>query len=163
MSIYDFIIIGGGSAGCVLANRLSADESARVLLLEAGGEDSAPEVHIPALFGTMFGTNVDWAYRTVVQAGTGRRIAVPRGRMLGGSSSLNAMIYARGNPADYDAWETGHGAAGWGHRDVLPYFRRSEHNSRLGPPWHGADGPLHVQDPVYVHELNEHWVESAQA
>jgi choline dehydrogenase len=158
---YDFIIVGGGSAGCVLANRLSADESARVLLLEAGGDASAPVVQTPALFATMFGTDVDWSYRTVVQAGTGSRIAAPRGRMLGGSSSLNAMIYARGNPADYDGWANQHGATGWAHHDVLPYFLRSERNSRLGGPWHGVDGPLHVQDPVYLHELNERWVASA--
>ena len=119
---FDFIIVGAGSAGCVLANRLSADESARVLLLEAGGDASAPEVRIPALFGTMFGTDMDWAYRTVVQKRTGSRIAIPRGRMLGGSSSLNAMIYVRGNPADYDGWQTQHGATGWGYHDVLPYF-----------------------------------------
>lgn len=158
---FDFIVIGAGSAGCVLANRLSADESARVLLLEAGGDASAPEVHIPALFGTLFGTDMDWAYRTVVQAGTGSRIAMPRGRMLGGSSSLNAMIYIRGNPADYDGWQTQYSAAGWGYRDVLPYFLRAERNARLGPPLHGADGLLHVQDPVYLHSLNELWVASA--
>jgi len=161
---YDFVIVGAGSAGCVLANRLSADESVQVLLLEAGGDGSAPEVLVPpALFGTMFGTDVDWGYRTVVQAGTGKPVSMPRGRMLGGSSSLNAMIYARGNPADYDGWETQHGATGWNYREVLPYFIRSERNSRLGGPWHGVDGPVHVQDPVYVHEVNELWVESAAA
>jgi choline dehydrogenase len=160
---FDFIVIGAGSAGCVLANRLSADESTRVLLLEAGGDASAPEVHIPALFGTLFGTDMDWSYRTVVQASTGTSIAMPRGRMLGGSSSLNAMIYIRGNPADYDGWQTQHGAIGWGYQDVLPYFLRAERNARLGPPLHGVDGPLHVQDPVYLHILNELWVASAAA
>jgi choline dehydrogenase len=160
---FDFIVIGAGSAGCVLANRLSADESARILLLEAGGNDSAPEVRIPALFGTLFGTDMDWAYRTVVQERTGSRIAIPRGRMLGGSSSLNAMIYIRGNPADYDGWETQHGAAGWGFHDVLPYFLRAERNARLGLPLHGVDGLLHVQDPIYLHPLNELWVASAAA
>lgn len=160
---FDYIVVGAGSAGCVLANRLSADGSARVLLLEAGGEDSAPEVHIPALFGTLFGTAMDWGYRTVPQAGTGSQVAVPRGRMLGGSSSLNAMIYMRGNPADYDAWRTEHGVTGWDFEEILPYFLRAERNSRLGPPLHGVYGPLHVQDPVYLHPFNELWAASAAA
>jgi choline dehydrogenase len=160
---FDFIVVGAGSAGCVLANRLSADGSARVLLLEAGGDDSAPEVHIPALFGALFGTEMDWAYRTVPQAGTGSRVLVPRGRVLGGSSSINAMIYARGNPADYDCWRAEHGAIGWGYDEVLPYFVRAERNARLGPPLHGVDGPLHVQDPIYLHSLNRLWVASAAA
>jgi choline dehydrogenase len=161
--VFDFIVVGAGSAGCVLANRLSADGSARVLLLEAGGDDSAPEVHIPALFGMLFGTEMDWAYRSVWQDGTGSRVAVPRGRMLGGCSSLNAMVYNRGNPVDYDGWLTEHGATGWSFDEVLPYFVRSERNARLGAPLHGVDGPMHVQDPVYVHSLNELWVASAAA
>jgi choline dehydrogenase len=161
--VFDFIVVGAGSAGCVLANRLSADGSARVLLLEAGGDDSAPEVHIPALFGMLFGTEMDWAYRTVLQAGTGSRVAVPRGRMLGGCSSLNAMVYTRGNPSDYNGWCSEHGATGWGYDEVLPYFRRAECNARLGSPLHGVDGPMYVQDPVYVHILNELWVASAAA
>jgi choline dehydrogenase len=161
--VFDFIVVGAGSAGCVLANRLSADGSARVLLLEAGGDDSAPEVHIPAFFGMLFGTEMDWAYRSVLQAGTGSRVAVPRGRMLGGCSSLNAMVYTRGNPSDYDGWRSEHGATGWGYDEVLPYFLRAECNARLGAPLHGVDGPTHVQDPVYVHSLNELWVASAAA
>jgi choline dehydrogenase len=162
-NVFDFIVIGAGSAGCVLAYRLSADGFARVLLLEAGGDDSTPEVHIPALFGTLFGTEMDWAYRTVPQACTGSQIAVPRGRMLGGSSSMNAMIYVRGNPADYDGWRAEHGATGWSYSDVLPYFIRAERNARLGSPLHGVDGPLCVQDPVYLHSLNRLWVASAAA
>ncbi|HEV7579181.1 MAG TPA: GMC family oxidoreductase N-terminal domain-containing protein, partial [Mycobacterium sp.] len=145
--VFDFIVVGAGSAGCVLANRLSADGSARVLLLEAGGDDSAPEVHIPALFGMLFGTEMDWAYRSVLQAGTGSRVAVPRGRMLGGCSSLNAMVYNRGNPSDYNRWRSEHGATGWGYDEVLPYFLRAECNARLGSPLHGVDGPMYVQDP----------------
>ncbi len=161
--VFDFIVVGAGSAGCVLANRLTADGSARVLLLEAGGEDSAPEVRIPILFGALMGTDMDWSYRSVLQAGTGSQVAVPRGRMLGGTSSMNAMVYIRGNPADYDCWQTHHGATGWGYDEVLPYFVRAESNARLGCPLHGVDGPQHVQDPVYVHRLNELWVESAAA
>jgi choline dehydrogenase len=161
--VFDFIVVGAGSAGCVLANRLSADGSARVLLLEAGGDDSAPEVHIPAFFGMLFGTEMDWAYRSVLQAGTGSRVAVPRGRMLGGCSSLNAMVYNRGNRADYDGWQAQYGATGWGYDEVLSYFVRAECNARLGWPLHGVDGPMQVQDPVYVHRLNELWVASAAA
>ncbi|MEC4763249.1 GMC family oxidoreductase N-terminal domain-containing protein [Mycobacterium sherrisii] len=128
---FDFIVVGAGSAGCVLANRLTADGCARVLLLEARGEDSAPEVHIPAFFGALFETEMDWAYRTVPQTGTGGRVAVPRGRLLGGSSSINGMIYVRGNPADYDCWRDEHGAVGWGYEEVLPYFIRAERTARL--------------------------------
>jgi choline dehydrogenase len=160
---FDYIVVGAGSAGCVLADRLTADGSTRVLLLEAGGEDSAPQVHTPALFGTLFGTEMDWGYQTVPQAGTGARVAVPRGRMLGGSSSLNAMVYVRGNRADYDGWQANYGAAGWSYADVLPYFTRAECNARLGAPQHGTHGPLHVQDPSYVHEMNRWWVDSATA
>jgi choline dehydrogenase len=160
---FDYIVVGAGSAGCVLADRLTADGSTRVLVLEAGGEDSASQVRTPALFGTLFGTEMDWAYRTVRQAGSGTRVAVPRGRMLGGSSSLNAMVYIRGNRADYDGWQANYGATGWSYADVLPYFMRAECNSRLGAPLHGIDGPLHVQDPTYLHEMNQRWVASARA
>lgn len=160
---FDHIVVGAGSAGCVLANRLSADASTRVLLLEAGGEDSAPEVHIPALFGTLFGTEMDWAYRSVKQSGTGTSVCIPRGRVLGGCSSMNAMVYIRGNRLDYDGWDADYGAAGWRYDDVLPYFVRAEHNARLHGPLHGVDGPLHVQDPVYLHDLNLKWMESATA
>jgi choline dehydrogenase-like flavoprotein len=161
VNVFDYIVVGAGSAGCVLADRLSADGSTRVLLLEAGGSDSAPQVRAPALFGSLLGTDMDWGYGTVAQAGTGSRVAVPRGRMLGGSSSLNAMVYIRGNRADYDGWQTDHGATGWSYHDVLPYFARAERNSRLEAPWHGVDGPLHVQDPTYLHEMNRRWMESA--
>ncbi len=156
-------MVGAGSAGCVLANRLSVDGMTRVLLLEAGGRDSAPAVHTPALFGTLFNTEMDWAYRTVPQSGTGARVWIPRGRMLGGSSSMNAMVYIRGNRGDYDSWAADHGATGWGYDEVLPYFIRAECNSRLQGPLHGVDGPLHVQDPVYVHDLNLRWLDSATA
>jgi choline dehydrogenase len=163
LSEFDYIVVGAGSAGCVLANRLSVDGMTRVLLLEAGGRDSAPAVHTPALFGTLFNTEMDWAYRTVPQSGTGARVWIPRGRMLGGSSSMNAMVYIRGNRGDYDSWAADHGATGWGYDEVLPYFIRAECNSRLQGPLHGVDGPLHVQDPVYVHDLNLRWLDSATA
>src|SRR6266536_790001 len=156
---FDYVVVGAGSAGCVLANRLTEDPSARVLLLEAGGEDDADEVHIPAAFSTLFKTRFDWNYETVEQKHLGDRPAYwPRAKMLGGCSSMNAMIYIRGNHADYDAWP-----AGWSWDDVLPYYVRAEHNTRLAGPLHGTDGPLHVEDRRYTHELSHAWVESAVA
>lgn len=158
---YDYVIVGAGSAGCVLANRLTEDPAVRVLLLEAGGEDDADEVHIPAAFASLFKTRWDWNYQTVEQEHTGVSHYWPRGRMLGGSSSMNAMIYIRGNRVDYDNWRDQHGAAGWGYEDVLPYFKRAEGNTRLGDPLHGTDGPLRVEDRVFTHELSRAWVDSA--
>jgi choline dehydrogenase len=156
---FDYVVIGAGSAGCVLANRLTEDESARVLLLEAGGEDDADEVHIPAAFSTLFKTRHDWNYETVEQKHLGdRQTYWPRAKMLGGCSSMNAMIYIRGNRADYDAWPSG-----WSWDEVLPYFVRSEHNTRLSGPLHGTSGPLHVEDRRYTHELSHAWVDSAVA
>jgi choline dehydrogenase len=161
--VFDYIVIGAGSAGCVLANRLSVDGSRRVLLLEAGPAERPPEVDIPALFPALFGTKVDWSYRSTPQAGTGSDIAIPRGRMLGGTSSMNAMVYIRGNQTDYNGWKSRHGALGWGYDEVLPYFIRAENNTRLTTELHGTKGPLHVQDPSYLHELNQLWIESAIA
>ncbi|MFD9888403.1 GMC family oxidoreductase [Amycolatopsis sp. NPDC059027] len=158
---YDYVIVGAGSAGCVLANRLSEDPSARVLLLEAGGEDTADEIHIPAAFAALFKTKWDWNYETVEQKHTGKTSYWPRGKTLGGCSSINAMIYIRGNRADYDAWRDEHGAEGWGFDDVLPYFKRAEGNQRFGGPLHGTDGPLHVEDRRFTHELSHAWVDSA--
>ncbi|MCU1681587.1 MAG: alkJ [Amycolatopsis sp.] len=159
--VFDYVIVGAGSAGCVLANRLSADPAARVLLLEAGGEDDADAIHIPAAFATLFKTKYDWNYETVEQKHTGKKEYWPRGKMLGGCSSINAMIYIRGNRLDYDGWRDSHGAEGWGFDDVLPYFKRAEANQRLGGPLHGTDGPLHVEDRRFTHELSSAWVDSA--
>jgi choline dehydrogenase len=157
----DYVIVGAGSAGCVLANRLTEDPAARVLLLEAGGEDSDDMIHIPAAFASLFKTKWDWNYETVEQKHTGKTAYWPRGKMLGGCSSMNAMIYIRGNRADYDGWRDSHGAEGWGFDDVLPYFIRAESNQRLGGPWHGTDGPLYVEDRRFTHELSSAWVDSA--
>ncbi|MEU1500474.1 GMC oxidoreductase [Streptomyces sp. NPDC005732] len=158
---FDFVIVGAGSAGCVLANRLSRDERVHVLLLEAGGPDTDELIRVPAAFGMLFGSSVDWGYRTVEQPWASRTFSWPRGRTLGGSSSTNVMIYTRGNRYDYDGWRDAYGAEGWGYEDALPYFVRSESNSRLGKPYHGSDGPLYVEDRVYTHELSRSWLDAA--
>jgi len=159
---YDYVIVGAGSAGTVLAARLTEDPGTTVLLLEAGGEADADEVMIPAAFPTMFKTKWDWNYSTTEQKQLhGRRAYWPRMKALGGCSSMNAMIYIRGNRADYDSWRDQYGAEGWGFDDVLPYFVRSEGNTRLGGPLHGQDGPLHVEDRSYSHQLSHLFVESA--
>ncbi|MCB8876379.1 GMC family oxidoreductase [Acidisoma silvae] len=160
---FDTIIVGAGSAGCVLANRLSADPVRRVLLLEAGR--AAPlNSDIPANWPAMFNTNVDWGYHTEPQAGCrGRRIYWPRGKMVGGSGALNAMIYIRGLPSDYDGWAA-EGCAGWGWQDVLPVFLKSESNLRLGnAPLHSAGGELTISDPAYVDPHEVLWHQAAQA
>ncbi len=160
---YDYVIVGAGSAGCVLANRLSEDPSVRVLLLEAGGKDRSPKVKIPAAFPQQFKTKLDWDYATEPEPHVdGRELYVPRGKMLGGSSSMNAMLYVRGRPLDYDGWEA-QGAPGWGYRDVLPYFRRSEDNVRGASEYHGAGGPLRVSEQRSPRALNRRLLEASEA
>jgi choline dehydrogenase len=161
--MYDTIVLGAGSAGCVLANRLSADPGRKVLALEAG-RAAPPASDIPSDWVTMFNTSADWGFYTVPQPGCrGRRIFWPRGRMVGGSGALNAMIYIRGLPSDYDGWAR-LGCPNWSWADVLPVFKMSEDNQRLGnDPLHGAGGPLHVSDPAYVDRGERMWIEAAQA
>jgi choline dehydrogenase len=160
--VYDYIIVGAGSAGCVLAGRLSEDESARVLLIEAGPVDDAPEIHVPAAFSKLFQTKYDWSYLTECEPGLdGRRRFLPRGRMLGGSSSMNAMIYIRGNRRDYDGWAAG-GADGWSWQEVLPYFLRAEDFSDAASPWHSSGGPLTVSEGRSRHPLMDAYVTAAQ-
>ncbi|MFD8223021.1 GMC family oxidoreductase [Streptomyces massasporeus] len=160
--MYDHIIVGAGSAGCVLACRLSEDETTRVLLIEAGPVDDAPEIRIPAAFSKLFQTKYDWSYLTECEPGLdGRRRYLPRGRMLGGCSSMNAMIYIRGNRRDYDSWAAG-GADGWSWQDVLPYFLRAEDFGGAPSPWHSTGGPLTVSEGRSRHPLAEAYVTAAQ-
>ncbi len=141
--MYDYVIVGAGSAGCVLAARLSEDPDVSVLLLEAGPPDVKENIHVPLGYLKLARTEVDWDYCTAPEANCdGRRLPLPRGKVLGGSSSINAMIYIRGNRADYDGW----GAPGWGWDDLFPYFLKAEDNERGASPWHGAGGPLPVSD-----------------
>lgn len=145
---YDYIIVGAGSAGCVLANRLSADPSISVLLLEAGGSDDDPRIHDPRTWGDLQKTASDWSYVTEPEPSfDGRSLDWPRGKVLGGTSSINAMIYIRGHRADYDHWAA-LGNPGWAYDEVLPYFIRSENNNRGVSELHGVNGPLYVTDPL---------------
>ena len=161
--MYDYVIAGAGSAGCVLASRLSENPDVRVLLLEAGPPDTADEIRIPAAISLLLQSAYDWNYQTVPQdrAG-GRSIHWPRGRVLGGSSSINAMIYIRGNRHDYDSWRDDYGCEGWGYTDLLPYFLRAEGNSRGASAYHGAAGPLSVQDLKFKSGLTGAFVAAAR-
>lgn len=161
-SVFDFIIIGAGAAGCVLAHRLTEDPACRVLLLEAGGEDDDPAIRIPAFYGRLQDSPCDWGDRTVPQANLfGRRLYLPQGRVLGGSSSINYMIYIRGNRGDYDGWRD-LGNEGWGYDDVLPYFLKSEGNQTLSGQYHGIAGPLIVASHPRPNPLVERYLDAAQ-
>jgi choline dehydrogenase-like flavoprotein len=158
----DYVIVGGGSAGCALAARLSEDPAVEVVLIEAGPPDDLPEIHIPALLGLLFKTHVDWDLSTDPEPGLDwRRGYVPRGRMLGGSSSINGMVYIRGNRADFDEWGEIAGPE-WDYAHLLPYFKRSEDNERGADEFHGAGGPLGVSDGRSGLELPGIWIEAAQ-
>ena len=160
---FDFVIVGAGAAGCVLANRLTDSGRHSVLLLEAGGADRSPWIHIPLGYGKHF-TNpkVNWLYSSDAEAGAGnRRIAQPRGKVLGGSSSINGLVYIRGQREDYDRWRE-LGNMGWSYADVLPYFRKAEDQQRGADEYHGVGGPLTVSDPSEPHPLCEAYLAAAE-
>jgi choline dehydrogenase len=161
---FDYIVVGAGSAGCVLAGRLSEDPAVRVLLLEAGPPDRSPWIHLPIGYGkTMWSPTYNWCFHTDPDPNmNGRRIFWPRGKTLGGSSSINGLIYIRGQREDYDGWAA-LGNAGWGFDDVLPYFMRCEGNQRGANRYHGAGGPLKVSDIGSRHELIEAFIAGAAA
>ncbi|MEM6878313.1 MAG: GMC family oxidoreductase N-terminal domain-containing protein [Bacteroidota bacterium] len=145
--VYDYIIVGAGSAGCLMANRLSADPKNSVLLIEAGGPDTKPEIGIPGGYARLHRTKVDWNFNSEPQEHLlGRSLFLPRGKTLGGSSSTNAMAYVRGNPADFDDWAS-MGNAGWGYKDVLPLFKKHECNIDVRNEYHGQEGELNVIVP----------------
>ena len=160
---FDYIVIGAGSAGCVLANRLSADPARRVLLLEAGPRTRRMEVRTPAAFSKLFKTDLDWNFSTVPQSRLdGRRLYQPRGKVVGGCSAINAMIYIRGNPLDYDHWAE-LGNEGWSWQEVLPYFLRSEDNAELDGPLHHRGGELSVCHLRHIHPIARRMLEAARA
>ena len=160
---FDYVIVGGGSAGCVLASRLSEDPEVTVCLLEAGPADKSVLIHCPAGLAVLAKNGAaNWAFQTVPQPGlNGRRGYQPRGKVLGGSSSVNAMIYLRGQPRDYDDWAA-QGNAGWSWAAVLPYFKRAEHNERGADAWHGTGGPLNVKDLTTPNRFGGVFVEAGR-
>ncbi|WP_421740675.1 GMC family oxidoreductase [Cellulomonas sp.] len=158
---YDYVVVGAGAAGCVVANRLSEDGSS-VLVLEAGGRDLNPLIHIPVGFTKLTTPDVNWGFETVAQPQmNNREMWYPQGRTLGGSTSINAMIYIRGNHADYDGWEE-LGNKGWGYDGVLPYFRKSEHNERFSNEYHGYGGNMSVSTQIEQNPLSKAFVRSLQ-
>lgn len=162
MNDFDYIIVGAGSAGCVLANRLSAERSNRVLLIEAGSSDWNPWIHIPVgYFKTMHNPKLGWCYTTEPDTGIGgRSLQWPRGKVLGGSSSLNGLLYVRGQPEDYDRWAA-LGNNGWSFDEVLPYFKKSEDNERGADKYHGVGGPQKVSDLRLRRPIAEHFIQAA--
>src|SRR4051812_40122596 len=159
---FDYVIVGAGSAGCVLANRLTADGKHSVLLLEAGPKDTNFWIHVPLGYGKLFkAKTVNWMYQTEPEPGLdGRSIFQPRGKVLGGSSSINGLLYVRGQHEDYDRWRQ-RGNAGWGFDDVLPYFKKAEDQQRGADEYHGAGGPLPVSDMVHADPLSRAFIKAA--
>jgi choline dehydrogenase-like flavoprotein len=163
MAMYDYVIAGAGSAGCVLANRLSEDPDVNVLLVEAGGSDTSPLIHMPVAWTALFRSDQDWDHSSVYEPHcNNRRIFLPRGKVLGGCSSINAMVYIRGNPLDYDEWRD-LGCPGWGWEEMLPYFKRAEDNERGQDEFHGVGGPLPVSDVRSRNAISEAFIDAAIA
>ena len=163
-SQFDYIVVGAGSSGCVLANRLSGDPQNSVCLVEAGPKDSSPWIHLPIGYGkTMWDPKINWKFETEPDPGMNqRKIYWPRGKCLGGSSSINGLIFIRGQKEDYDGWKN-LGNAGWGWDDVLPYFKKAEGNDRLGEPLHSQKGPLKASSIPKKHALVEAFKKSANS
>ena len=163
MTNYDYIIIGAGSAGCVLANRLTADGDTTVLLLEAGNPDTKPEIQSPSATLSLLGSEVDWGYFSEPEPYlNNRQIYCPSGKVLGGSSAINLMIYIRGNHRDFDRWQE-LGNPGWSYQDMLPYFKKSEHSSRGASKFHGTDGELSVTDEISPTAISQRYIDAAMA
>jgi choline dehydrogenase len=159
VTVYDYVIVGAGSAGCVLANRLSEDADVSVLLLEAGPPDVNQNIHVPLGYLKLGSTEVDWDYHSAPEHECdGRRIPLPRGKVLGGSSSINAMVYIRGNHRDYDEW----GVSGWSWAELMPYFLKAEDNERGASEWHGAGGPLPVSEQRSGNVISRAWVDAGE-
>lgn len=164
-ALFDYVVVGAGTAGCVLANRLSEDQANHVCLIEAGPKDSHPFIHVPALVAAaMVKPGIVWGYWSAPQRGlNGRKVPIPRGRVLGGTSSINGMVYIRGNPRDYDDWAA-MGNRGWSYQEVLPYFVRSENNEAFsGSPYHGKGGPMNVLSIKRPNPLNAAFWEAMQS
>ncbi|MGO4317916.1 choline dehydrogenase [Agrobacterium sp. MCAB5] len=162
---YDFIVVGGGSAGCALAARLSEDHSVSVLLIEAGPDASPWQIRMPlAVDSLLTSTKYNWGFESQAEKGlNGRTMSHPRGRVIGGSSAINGMVYTRGNPQDYDEWRDEHGCTGWGYADVLPYFRRMETAKAGDDRYRGRTGPLRVTRPKPNNPLNAAFLEAGRA
>ncbi|MEH2106115.1 GMC family oxidoreductase [Nostoc sp.] len=161
MTQYDYVVIGAGSAGCVVANRLTENSETTVLLLEAGNPVNKPEIQVPVAWPSLLGTEVDWAYWTEPEPHlNGRKILCSRGKVVGGSSSINAMIYIRGNRHNFDRWQK-LGNPGWSYEEVLPYFKKSENQQRGTSEFHGVDGALSVTDPIAPTATSERFIEAA--
>ena len=161
MTQYDYIVIGAGSAGCVVANRLTEDSETTVLLLEAGGPDTKAEIHLPVEFPNLMGSEVTWAYFTEPEPHlNGRKLFSPRGKVLGGTSSINGMVYMRGNRRDYDQWQALNNP-GWSYEDVLPYFKKSENQQHGANEFHEVGGLLSVTDAVAPSVVSERLIEAA--